>query len=150
MSGMENNEHFNYFAYASNLKVNTLEQRTGDKIENFLQGRLPDYGFRFNVKNQDGTARANIIVSESEDVFGMIYMISMKYWDTLLQTEPGYQLISVSVETEQGDVLVYTFISDHDEEDIYPTKEYLKSIIEGASEHSLPEEYTDFIVSMST
>jgi len=149
MNGMENDNYFYYFAYASNLQISTLEQRTGEKIENYRQGRLADYGFRFNVKNSDGTARANIIASESEDVFGLICQIGTKYRDALLSTEPGFRLISVSIETEEGDVQAFTFLSDSDQENIYPSKEYLKSIIAGAKELSLPEEYTDFIVSMS-
>lgn len=149
MSGMENNNSFNYFAYASNLKKSTLEQRTGSKIENYLQGRLLDYGFRFNVKNSDGTARANIIFSESEDVFGAIYEIENIFKEALLSTEPGYRLINVSIETDTGNVPAFTFISDHDDEDIYPSKDYLKSITEGAKEHKLPQEYLEFVVSMS-
>lgn len=146
---MENNKHFNYFAYASNLQISTLEQRTGEKIKNYQQGRLADYGFRFNVKNSDGTARANLIASESEDVFGLICQISTKYREALLSTEPGFRLTSVSIETEQGDVQAFTFISDSEEENIYPSKEYLKSIMAGAKELSLPEEYTGFIISMA-
>lgn len=149
MSGMENNNSFNYFAYASNLKKSTLEQRTGSKIQNFLQGRLLDYGFRFNVKNAEGSARANIIVSESEDVFGAIYEMENKYKEALLSTEPGYRMINVTIETETGNVPAFTFISDHDDENIYPSKDYLKSITEGAKEHKLPQEYMEFIVSMS-
>jgi hypothetical protein len=146
---MENDNHFYYFGYASNLKTSILEQRIGDKIQNYIQGRLIDYGFRFNRKNEDGSARANIIESESEDVFGVVYEVEEKYRDVLLKTEPGYRLISISVETEQGNAQAFTFISDADDEDIYPTKEYLKSILEGAKEHSLPGEYTDFIRSMA-
>jgi len=149
MSGMENYNSFNYFAYASNLKKSTLEQRTGSKIQNFLQGRLLDYGFRFNVKNAEGSARANIIVSESEDVFGAIYEMENKYKEALLSTEPGYRMINVTIETETGNVPAFTFISDHDDENIYPSKDYLKSITEGAKEHKLPQEYMEFIVSMS-
>ncbi len=146
---MENDNYFYYFAYASNLKVSLLEQRTGGKIENYTQGRLLDYGFRFNKLNADGSARANIIESESEDVFGVVYQIDKKFEEILLKTEPGYKLISVPVETAQGNVQAFTFISDEDHEDIYPAKEYLSTILEGAKYHSLPEEYTDFIVSMS-
>jgi hypothetical protein len=149
MSGMENNKSFNYFAYGSNLKKSVLEQKTGNKIDNYLQGRLLDYGFRFNVKNADGTARANIIVSESEDVFGAIYEIENKYKETLLSTEPGYRLINVTIETETGNVPAFTFISDNDDENILPAKDYLKSIAEGAKEHKLPQEYLEFVVSMS-
>ena len=146
---MENAKHFNYFGYASNLKTSILEQRIGDKIQNYVQGRLIDYGFRFNRKNADGSARANLIASDSEDVFGVLYEIEKKYQDILLKTEPGYRLINISVETEQGNVPASTFISEADDEDIYPSEEYLNSILTGAKEHSLPEEYTDFIRSMA-
>ena len=146
---MENDSHFYYFGYASNLKISILEQRIGDRIQNYMQGRLIDYGFRFNKKNADGSARANIIVSDSEDVFGVVFEIEKKYHDVLFKTEPGYRLINVSVETEQGNVQAITFISDADDEDIYPTEEYLNSILTGAKENSLPREYTDFIRSMA-
>ncbi|NQV75221.1 MAG: gamma-glutamylcyclotransferase [Bacteroidetes bacterium] len=146
---MENNNSFNYFAYASNLKKSTLEQKTGSKIQNFVQGRLLDYGFRFNFKNTEGSARANIIVSESEDVFGAIYEIENKYKEGLLSTEPGYRIINVTIETETVNVPALTFISDQDDENIYPSKDYLKSITEGAKEHKLPQEYLEFVVSMS-
>ena len=146
---MENDSFFYYFGYASNLKVSTIEERIGDKIQDYIQGRLIDYGFRFNRKNSDGTARANIIASESEDVFGVLYQIDQKYRDVLLKTEPGYQLIDITVETEQGNINAVTFISDADDEDIYPAGEYLNSILTGAKEHSLPAEYTDFIRSLA-
>jgi hypothetical protein len=146
---MENNKNFNYFAYASNLKKSNLEKSTGSKIDNFLDGRLLDYGFRFNVKNADGKARANIIASESEDVFGAIYELENSVKEKLQASEPGYKLIEVNIETETGHVPALTFISDADVEDIYPSKEYLKTISEGAKEHKLPEEYLEFIISMS-
>jgi hypothetical protein len=149
MSGMENNKSFNYFAYASNLKKSNLEECLGSKINNFLDGRLLDYGFRFNVKNADGKARANIISSESEDVFGAIYELENTAKKKLLASEPGYKLIEVNIETETGYVPAVTFISEEDVEGIYPAKDYLKIISEGAKEHKLPEEYLEFIVSMS-
>lgn len=146
---MENNKTFNYFAYASNLKKSNVEQLLGIKIDNYIDGRLLDYGFRFNVKNADGKARANIIESESEDVFGAIYEIAISTKEKLLASEPGYQLIEVNIETQTGFVPAFTFISEADEEGIYPAKDYLKTITDGAKEHKLPEEYLEFIVSMS-
>ena len=146
---MENNSYFYYFAYASNLKVSVLEQRISGRVQDYIQGRLVDYGFRFIRKNPDGTARANIISSESEDVFGVLYQVDEKYREILLNTEPGYTLIQVPIETEQGNTQAFTFISDADDEDIYPGKEYLNTIFTGAKEHSLPTEYTDFVRSMA-
>lgn len=78
---MDNTDQFYYFAYASNLTLSLLEERVGNKLQNCLPGRLPDYGFRFNRKNPDGSARANIVVSESEDVFGLVCPIDQKYKD---------------------------------------------------------------------
>jgi hypothetical protein len=146
---MEKDSYFYYFGYASNLQVSTLEQRIGDKIQNYIQGRLIDYGFRFNRRNADGSARANIIPSDSEDVFGILYQVDEKYHDILLKTEPGYQLIKIHVETDQGDFQAFTFMSDSDDVDIYPAKEYLTSILAGAKENSLPGEYIDFIRSLA-
>ncbi|HUH33971.1 MAG TPA: gamma-glutamylcyclotransferase [Daejeonella sp.] len=146
---MEISSYFYYFAYASNLKVSVLEQRINGKVQDYIQGRLIDYGFRFNRKNSDGTARANIIFSESEDVFGVLYQVDEKYRNILLQTEPGYSLIEVPVETDQGNVQAFTFISDADDEDIYPGKDYLSTILSGAKEHALPAEYTDFVKSLA-
>ncbi len=142
---MENADQFNYFAYASNLKTSILEERISDKISDKINGRLLDYGFRFNRKNSDGSARANIIESESEDVFGVVFQIAKKHENSLLKTEPGYKLIEVSIETDEGNLKAFTFISDADDEGISPTKEYLNSILSGAKEHKLPEEYVDFI-----
>ncbi len=147
---MEHTDDFYYFAYASNLKLSILEERLGDRIQNYLTGRLPDYGFRFNRRNADGSARANIVVSESEDVYGIVCRIDQQYKDKLLKTEPGYLLISVAVETEQGNVNAFTFVAESDDEGIHPTKEYLNSILEGARARNLPEEYIDFIVALAT
>lgn len=146
---MENDNFFYYFAYASNLQVSILEERLGAKVQDYLQGRLVDYGFRFNRKNSDGKARANVIVSEGEDVFGVLYPVEEKYRDVLLNTEPGYRLIKIIVETEQGNLEALTFISDSDDEDIYPAKEYFDAILKGAKEQRLPGEYTDFIRQMA-
>ena len=146
---MANDNQINYFGYASNLKTSVLESRIGNSIADKITGRLIDYGFRFNRRNEDGTARANILVSESEDVFGVIYRINEKNRDVLLKTEPGYHLILVSVETDFGIEQAHTFISDEDTEGIYPEAGYLKTIVQGAKEHRIPEEYIDFIKSLA-
>ena len=146
---MENDSHFHYFAYASNLKTSVLEDRIGDKVLDNIQGRLIDYGFRFNKKNEDGSARANILISESEDVFGVIYQIGENYREILLSTEPGYRLIRVSVENAHGAQEAFTFISDEDAEGIRTKAEYVNTILQGAKEHALPEEYVDFIKSLT-
>lgn len=115
---MDNSQHFYYFGFASNLKTSLLEERIGSSIQDSTPGRLADYGFRFNKPNDDGSARANIIPSEDEDVLGVVYQIDQKQYDILFKTEPGFRLIGVSVETDRGNIEALTFISDADVEDI--------------------------------
>jgi len=52
-----------YFAYASNLDESTFEKNLGEKSRKKGLGILAGHGFRFNVLNQDGHARANIVPS---------------------------------------------------------------------------------------
>lgn len=142
---MENEEHFYYFGFASNLKTSLLEDKIGNSVQDAVPGRLVDYGFRFNKQNEDGTARANLTFSEEEDVYGVVYQIGKSKHDVLFQTESGFRLMEVTVETDRGNIEAITFISDANIEDIYPSEEYLQTILEGAKEHDLPEEYIDFI-----
>lgn len=124
---MENDTYFNYFGFASNLKKSLLEERIGGSVEEFKSARLANYGFRFNKKNQDGSARANLVLSEEEDVYGVVYKIHNQYYDTLCTTEPGFEIIEVQVETDTSYVNALTFISDEDTENIVPEKSYLNS-----------------------
>ena len=142
---MENETYFNYFGFASNLKKSLLEERIGDTVEEFTSARLANYGFRFNKKEKDGSARANLILSEEEDVYGVVYKIHTKHYDKLCTTEPGFKLIEVQVETNTSYVNALTFISEEDTEDILPEMSYLNTILKGAKEHALPEEYQVFI-----
>ncbi|MDB5119253.1 MAG: hypothetical protein JWN56_471 [Sphingobacteriales bacterium] len=142
---MENDTYFNYFGFASNLKKSLLEERIGGAVEEFMSARLANYGFRFNKKNKDGSARANLIISEEEDVYGVVYKLSAKYYDILCKTEPGFKLIEVQVETDTSYVKALTFLSEEITDNILPDKAYLNTILKGAREHSLPEEYQVFI-----
>jgi len=142
---MENDSYFNYFAFASNLRISLLQERIGAAVEEFTPARLANYGFRFNKKNKDGSARANLILSEEEDVFGVVYKIHTRYYDILCKTEPGFKLVEVQVETDTSYVKALTFLSEEDTDNIIPDKAYLNTILKGAKEHALPEEYQVFI-----
>lgn len=142
---MENDTYFNYFGFASNLKTSLLEERIGGPVEEFMSARLANYGFRFNKRNKDGSARANMILSEEEDVYGVVYKIHSQYYDKLCTTEPGFKLIEVQVETDSSYVKALTFLSEENTENIIPETSYLNTILTGAKEHALPEEYQVFI-----
>jgi len=148
-NGMEN-DSFLYFGYASNLKRSLLEERIGDFPLSAEVGVLQGFGFRFNRENPDGSARANIIFSESEQVYGVVYKIDSKHYDQLMSTEPGYELIEVSVKISDALVIAQTFIARDHTSAIYPSAEYLQVILDGAREFELPGSYCENILALAT
>ena len=137
---------FYYFGYASNLDVSTLKGRL--KKEPILHGLgvLRFHGFRFNFENPDGSARANLVKSENESVYGLIYEIHKEDFDYFLLSEPGYDFVQVEVFSNQGKIISYTFISKICKENIFPHEEYLEKILNGGRVNGIPNGYLAGII----
>jgi len=135
-----------YFAYASNLDESTFEKNLGEKSKKRGLGILPGHGFRFNVPNQDGTARANIEPSPREMVYGTLYHITENTRKYFLKSEQGYDFIEVLISTNTGPVSAFTFISRNTKNNIFPSREYLDIILEGGKKQGLPNEYLENIM----
>jgi hypothetical protein len=138
-----------YFAYASNLKQDLFEERLGHKAEFKGLGILPLYGFRFNHPMEDGTARANIVSSPNEQVYGVLYTISEKDLEHFLKSEPGYEYKEVTIYTSKGTVKAGTFLSPENKSNIFPSETYLAYIVDGGRNFKLPNEYLENIVNRS-
>jgi hypothetical protein len=134
-------ETFNYFGYASNLDRSTLVGRLKTSPLSKGLGALVAYGFRFNFRNTDGSARANVMKSENESVYGVIFEIDKKDFDYLLTSEPGYEFVEMKVLTNQGEISAFTFISHQHTENIFPKKEYLDTILKGGIASGIPKGY---------
>ncbi len=134
-------ETFFYFGYASNLDITTLEGRL--KTPPVLKGigALTAHGFRFNFPNPDGSARANLIESENESVYGLLFQIDKRDFDFFLTSEPGYDFVEKKILTPQGEISAFTFISPTVAEKIFPKKEYLDTILHGGGENGIPKGY---------
>ncbi|MBT0812535.1 gamma-glutamylcyclotransferase [Litoribacter ruber] len=138
-----------YFAYASNLKQELFEERLGRTAEYKGVGILPKYGFRFNHPMEDGSARANIVSSPNEHVYGAIYEISEEDLQHFLKSEPGYKYQQVDIHTNKGKIQAGTFLSPENQPNIFPSETYLASIIEGGKQFKLPNDYLENIVNRS-
>jgi len=143
----------NYFGYASNLKQSLFEERINGKHPlNIWKGKLNNYQFCFNHKQSNGQTRANIIKKDGMNVLGIIYLIDQQSFDILIQSEPDYKIIDVDIEINSNKDIIKakTFITDKTESNyLIPSDEYLKTILIGAQQHNLSQEYINYIISIS-
>jgi hypothetical protein len=144
---------FNYFGYASNLKQSLLEERIdGHHPQNVFTGKLNNYQFCFNHRESNGEIKANIIPKKEINVLGIVYIIDEKYFDILFKSAPQYRIIKVDIQLDSDNSIIKskTFITDNiTSEYSIPSNEYLQTILTGASQHNLPEEYMNYIVSIT-
>ena len=139
-------DKFYYFGYASNLDTETMEGRLRKKPVKISLAVLPHFGFRFNYPNPDGSARANIVPSHNESVYGILFEIREEDRAYFLNSEPGYEFDKVQVFTKKGSTEAYTFISQNTQEGIFPTESYWKTIYKGGKENGLPNTYLSQIL----
>lgn len=137
---------FYYFGYASNLDTSTLQGRLQSKPVKIRLGVLPHFGFRFNFPNPDGSARANLVPSENESVYGLVFEIQEEDKSYFLTSEPGYDLVEKEIFTNKGRVNALVFISKNIRNGIFPREEYWKVILKGGKESGLPDTYLAQII----
>jgi cation transport regulator ChaC len=133
-----------YFAYASNMSRAQMKSRAGEVFEE-RAGRLENYELVFNKKARGGSATANIRPAPGQAVEGVLYKINEQAFHALDRFEGApqhYRRIEVSVLDGGGQrISAQAFIATKVEKGLRPAAHYLKTILDGAREHGLPEEY---------
>jgi cation transport regulator ChaC len=139
-----------YFAYASNMNRAQMKSRAGEIFEEKL-GRLENYELAFNKKVRGGTAGANIRPAPGKAVEGVLYKINESAFRNLDRAEGApvhYRRIQVTVKDAGGKpVAAQAFIATKVEKGLRPATHYLKTILDGATEHNLPGDYINSIKS---
>jgi hypothetical protein len=131
-----------YFAYGSNLERDNLRARV-QHIHAAVTGRLDGFGFRYNKKSIDGTSKANIVVSQGESVWGACYEIDDSEFKRLHdEHEKGYVVKKVWTATEKGAIIAKTFVSSS-VTTASPQPTYVLTVITGATQHGLPDDYIE-------
>lgn len=137
-----------YFAYASNMNRAQMQSRAGQILEEKL-GRLENYELAFNKKVRGGTAGANLRPAPGKFVEGVLYKINESAFRNLDRAEGApvhYRRIQVTVKDGEGKpVTAQAFIAAKVEKGLRPASHYLKTILDGATEHNLPSEYIESI-----
>lgn len=134
-------ETFLYFGYASNLDITTLTGRLNNPPKLNGLAVLPHHGFRFNFLNPDGSARANVIESKNESVYGLLFEVEYSELEYFLKSEPGYDFIERVVLTKSGPIKAHVFISQKLVKGIFPHQEYFQTIIRGGEANGIPKGY---------
>jgi len=139
-----------YFAYASNMNRAQMRSRAGTILEE-RPARLENYEIAFNKKVRGGTAGANIRPAPGKFVQGVLYKINESSFSNLDRFEGApvhYRRIQIDVRDSDGrTVPAQAYIATKVEKGLRPASHYLKTILDGAAEHNLPDEYVASIKS---
>jgi len=118
--------------------------RVGNILEEHA-AQLPNYELRFNKKVRGGTAGANVQPSPGKRVCGVLYKIeenSFRSLDRFEGVPDHYRRIEMQVTPAGGTpVPAQVYIASKVEKGLRPSPQYLQTILDGAGEHQLPEDY---------
>lgn len=137
-----------YFAYASNMSRAQMRSRAGEIFEE-RPARLDNYELVFNKKARGGSATANVRPAVGKSVQGVLYRIPESAFRNLDRFEGApehYRRIELSVtDGNGGRIAAQAYIATKVEKGLHPSPHYLKTILDGATEHGLPAEYVEQI-----
>ncbi len=137
-----------YFAYGSNMCTGRLVQRVPSARPIFV-ARLPGYGLRFHKRSVDGSGKADAFETgqDSDAVWGVVFEINPDEKPDLDRAEGlgnGYEAKSISVFDKEGtehSMFAYLASTSHIDPSLRPYSWYKRFVVEGARQHSLPEDY---------
>lgn len=106
---------------------------------------LPDHRLQFNKKStEDLSGKANVSAEEGSEVWGVLYSIPDSDMQKLDKGEGGYRKVRLTVRPATGqslDAWVYVAKKPSNDPTLLPYTWYKRFLVEGAREHSLPENY---------
>jgi len=154
---------FLYFAYGSNLLTKRIHINNPSAVKKDI-GKLKNFRLDFITYSKRWRgASATIVPTENSHVWGVIWEIDNSNLPDLDRQEGVaddiYFPMNVGVETPRGDILqcrIYQQCNNPKEfvpagelpKERRPSPIYLKTILKGASENGLPEDYIEFLDSI--
>ncbi len=151
-------EFIEYFAFGSNLHIGQMKDRGIEIIETEI-AQLPGWKLAFTIYSKNwGGGVGDIVPCSNDKVEGVIYTIHKKGLEKLDHYEGRdiknemdigmYRRQHIPVKTKKGWKTVLTYTVNRTPEYkkrscIKPSSEYLDTIIKGAVEHNLSEDYIE-------
>jgi hypothetical protein len=118
-----------------------------------MVARLDAYTIRFDKRSiVDLSGKANIVPDVDSIVWGVLFDLSEDEIERLARFESGYSRRTLPVVAGEaaGELKAETFVARTDQPDLLPTRTYLQTILEGAREHELPEDYCEQLATTKT
>jgi len=149
----DENKRCLYFAYGSNMSLRRLRARV-PSAQKFCRARLPLHQLRFHKQSHvDGSAKCDAFFTgaSSDNVEGVIYQFNLSEQPKLDSVEGvgnGYEIKQVTLITEQGDLIAYTYIATDIDNALLPFDWYKQHVLVGAKENRLPQSYIDEIIAV--
>ena len=128
-----------YFAYGSNLIIERITERLG-KVKFLGATLMENWCLRFNKLGKDGSGKCNIIESEGEFVYGVLYQISLRQKEKLDAFETGYKTICLQI-PNVGKCVSYTAVEIADDSVYAPYDWYRELVLIGANRYGFPPTY---------
>lgn len=134
-----------YFAYGSNMSVRRLLGRAPSAA--FIDTALLDgHALAFHkISDRDGSGKCDIVRSEFDQVFGVLYHIHIndkKELDAIEGLGVGYAERMIIVSDSNGRrYSAYTYVATNTDPALQPFSWYLQHIINGGIEAGLPPHY---------
>lgn len=125
------------------MKKDRLRARISD-VRDLGRAVLQGKKMVFNKPSKDGSSKANLTDESDGEVWGALYELSTKSLERLDRIEGGYDRETVHVLWKHKSVPAYTYISSEKVE-AKPTESYKNSVVEGAREHDLPNDYIKYL-----
>lgn len=152
-----NEDMIEYFAYGSNLNLNQMEER-GTKVHSTEKAELPGWklAFTYHSENKDGGVLDIIPGDEDDVVQGVVYHLDIQSLRKLDQFEGrdvrdnreigAYRRQFIPVKLENNCKTVLTYVVNRTPEykrEVYfpPSDDYIDTVIQGAKDHDLSQDY---------
>lgn len=136
-----------YFAYGSNLCTAQKKRRIGT-VPTAEVAELRGYRLVFNKRSNDGTGKANVVPDPHRSVWGVIYRCTeadierLDFYEGVKWGHYRHEFVRVITSTGQA-ITALTYVAGEDfiDETLWPSADYLETILQGAKEHGFPVEY---------
>ena len=151
---MQENNHFNYFGFASNMKKTRMMNCKNPKFISI--GKLKDYKLVFagSANITWGGSMATITESPGETVWGAVWEVTSEDISNLDRQEGvhlgKFKRIELDIETDDGTIHCCAYKMCPPQCDVkgIPSHTYLNVIVAGAKEINLPSDYIAMLEGM--
>lgn len=143
-----------YYAYGSNMFCKRFKDRISSaKVIGI--GILHNHRLAFHKISEDGSGKCDVVPSESDTVYGIVFEINKKQKTKLDRLEglgKGYAEKTVVVELmESGETIcAVTYYATNIDPKLKPYTWYKKHVLTGATEAKLPPDYITDIKNVQT